>query len=152
MKLNGKTESNPIKTKPRRPFSVTLIILGVLTITVVNLIRLVQAIQLWGFLSLLPGVSPFYMAASGLFWALVGLLLTVNLWRGLRNIYSLLPPAVLLYILYTWLDSSLVGGQLDLASNSITWPFKAGLSLLVLVFLGWTLTRTKVKKYFGRIP
>jgi hypothetical protein len=152
MRLSGKGESKPIKTKPRRPFSVTLLILGVLTIAVVNLIRLAQAVLLWGFLAQLPGVSPFYMAASGLFWALVGLLLTAYLWRGVRITYSLLPPTVVLYILYTWLDSSLVGGQLNLASNSVTWPFKAGLSLLVLVYLCWTLTRTNVKKYFGRIP
>lgn len=152
MSLSGKAEFTPIKVKPRRPFSVTLIILAVLTIAAVNLIRLVQTIQLWGFLAQLPGVSPFYMAASGLFWALVGLALTVYLWRGLRLTYSLLPSAVVLYILYNWLDSSLVGGQVKLASISVTWPFKAGLSFLVLVFMCWTLTRTNVKKYFGRIP
>jgi hypothetical protein len=136
----------------RRPFSVTLVILGVLSIAGINLIRLAQTIQLWSFLAQLPGVSPFYMAASGLFWALLSLLLVVFLWLGLPITYSLLPPAAALYIIYAWLDSSLVGGRLDLASNSATWPAKAGLSLFALVFLFWTLSRSTVKTYFGRNP
>ncbi len=140
------------KTRPRRPFSVTLVILGVLTIAGINLIRLVQTIQSWSFLAQLQGVSPFYMAASGLFWSLLSLLLVVLLWRGMRLTYSLLPPAAVLYLLYDWLDSSLVGGRLDLASNSSTWPFKAGLSLFVLVFLFWTFSRLTVRTYFGRNP
>jgi hypothetical protein len=142
--------SKTTDTKPRRPFGVTLIILGVLIITAVNLIRLVEAIRLWDFLAQLPGVSPIYIAASGLVWTMAGLLLTICLWRGLRITYSLLPPAAVLYILYTWVDSSLVGGQLNLLSNRANWPFKAGLSLLVLVFIFWTLTRSSVKTYFGR--
>jgi hypothetical protein len=139
-------------TRPKRPFSVTLILLGVLTIAAVNLIRLVQSIQLWDFLAPLPGVSPVYLAASGLFWSLVGLVLAFCLWRGTRLTYSLLPPAAVLYILYAWLDSSLVGGHFDLAANSATWPFKSGLSVFVMVFLLWSLSRSKVKAYFGRNP
>ncbi len=143
-------ENTKGKTKPKRPFSVTLVILGVLTIAGINIIRLVQTVLQWDFLLQLPGVSPFYMAASGLFWSLVGLMMVVFLWRGMRITYSLFPPAAVLYIIYAWLDSSLVGGQLDLAYNSNTWPFKAGLSLLVLVFLFWTFSRSSVKSYFGR--
>jgi hypothetical protein len=138
------------KTKPKRPFSVTLIILGVLTIAGINLIRLVESLQLWDFLVQFPGVNPFYMAASGLIWFLISLMLFVFLWRGMRITYSLFPPAAVLYILYAWLDSSLVGGQLDLTNIRSNWPFKAGLSLLVLVFLFWTFSRLGVKAYFGR--
>lgn len=118
----------------------------------VNLVRLVTSIQQWEFLNQLPGVSPLYIAVSGLFWFLVGLLLSICLWRGWRITYSLLPPAAILYLLYTWLDSSLVGGQIVLAANLTTWPFKAGLSVLVMVFLYWTLSRARVKAYFGRYP
>jgi len=143
---------NKEKTKPRRPFSVTLVILGVLSIAGINLIRLVQTIRSWNFLAQFKGVSPFYMAASGLFWSLLSLLLVMCMWRGTRLTYSLLPPAAVLYVLFIWLDSSLVGGRLDLASNSSTWPFKAGLSLFVLVFLFWTFSRSTVKTYFGRNP
>ncbi len=140
------------KSKPKRPTSVTLVILGVLSIAGINLIRTVQTIRSWNFLAQFKGVSPFYMAASGLFWSLVSLLLVICLWRGMRLTYSLLPPAAVLYGLYYWLDSSLVGGRLDLASNSSTWPFMAGLFLLVLVFLLWTFSRSTVKTYFGRNP
>ncbi len=136
----------------RRPFSVTLILLGVLTIAGVNLIRLVGSIQLWSFLAQLPGVSPFYLAASGLFWLLLSFLLLVCLWRGAPITTTLLPAATILYIIYTWLDSSLVGGQFDLAANRINWPFKAGVTLIVLIFLAWTLSRSTVKAYFGRNP
>ena len=107
MRLTPKSTSIPENANPRRSFNVTLIILWVLIIAVINLDRLVQSIQMWDFLAQLPGVSPFYIAASGLFWTLAGLLFTVGLWRGMRITYRLLPFAGVLYIIYTWLDSSL---------------------------------------------
>jgi hypothetical protein len=131
--------------------------LGVLIIAAFNLDRLVQSIRMWDFLARLPGVSPFYMAASGLCWTLVGMFLTVCLWRGqrcpiIRITYGLLPLASILFIIYTWLDSSLVDGRLGFAFDSTTWPFRAGLSLLALVFLFWTFSGSKAKAYFGRNP
>jgi len=152
MRPSPKSISNPENAHPRRPFNVTLIILGVLIIAVINLDRLVQSIHMWGFLAQLPGVSPFYMAASGLCWTLTGLFLIVCLWRGMRITYSLLPLAGVLFIIYTWLDSSLVDGRLGFVFDNATWPFKAGLSLLALVFLFWTLSSSKAQAYFGRNP
>ena len=150
MRPSPKSTSKPENAHPRRPFNVTLIVLGVLIIAVVNLDRLIQSIRMWDFLAHLPGVNPFYMAASGLCWTLTGLLLTVCLWRGMRITYSLLPLAGVLFIIYTWLDSSLVDGRLGLVFDNTTWLFKAGLSLLTLVFLFWTLSGSKAKAYFGR--
>jgi hypothetical protein len=124
----------------------------VLIIAVINLDRLVQSIQMWDFLAQLPGVSPFYIAASGLFWTLAGLLFTVGLWRGMRITYRLLPFAGVLYIIYTWLDSSLVGGQPGFVFDNAAWPFKTSLSLLALGLLFWTLSSSKAKAYFGRNP
>jgi hypothetical protein len=152
MRPYQKSTSKPENAHPRRPFNVTLVILGVLIIAAVNLDRLVQSIRMWDFLARLPGVSPFYMAASGLCWTLAGLLLTVYLWRGMRITYGLLPLAGVLFIIYTWLDSSLVDGRLGFVFDNTTWPFKAGLSLFALVFLFWTLSSTKAKAYFGRDP
>ena len=126
--------------------------LGVLIIAAVNLDRLVQSIRQWDFLAQLPGVSPFYMAASGLCWSLTGVLLTVCLWRAMRITYLLLPLAGVLFIIYTWLDNSLVGRQLGYVFDNAAWPFEAGLSLFALVFLFWTLSSSKAKAYFGRNP
>jgi hypothetical protein len=152
MKPPSKSTLLPENAHPKRPFNVTLIVLGVLIIAVINLDRLVQSIQMWDFLAQLPGVSPFYIAVSGLWWTLTGFLLTVCLWRGMRIAYNLLPLAGVLFIMYTWLDSSLVGGQFDFVFDNATWPFKAGLSLLALVLLFWTLSSSKAKAYFGRNP
>ena len=58
---------NPGSNLPR-PFGVTLLALGVLSISVLNLVRLVLVISRWQFLSSLPGVSPLYIALTGLIW------------------------------------------------------------------------------------
>ena len=58
--------------KKKRPFLVTLLALVVLIIASTNLIRLIGSIRMWDFLASLPGVSPLYIALTGLFWVLVG--------------------------------------------------------------------------------
>jgi hypothetical protein len=56
--------------KPKRPFSVTLLFLGVLSIAGLHLLRLLQAVQQWQYLDSLPGVSPALPGAhrAGMGW------------------------------------------------------------------------------------
>jgi fucose 4-O-acetylase-like acetyltransferase len=59
--------------KSKRPFSVTLFALAVLSIAVIHLVRFIQAIQQWEFLASWPGVSPLYLAVTGIVWLGAGL-------------------------------------------------------------------------------
>ncbi len=91
----------PASTSPRkRPLSVTLLALFVLTIACVNLVRWIQALKQWSFLASLPGVSPFYIFITGLVWALAGLSIFTGLWLGLRWAPAGTRIVILLYSLY----------------------------------------------------
>src|SRR4030042_6295620 len=66
----------------RCPGSVTILMVGVLIITALNLTRLVLAIKEWDFLVSWPGVSPLYILLTGLIWTLAGIPLLWGLWRA----------------------------------------------------------------------
>ena len=139
-----------------RPGSVTILALGVLIITIINLVRLVLSITYWDFLVSWPGVSPLYVAVSGLIWTLAGSLLLWGLWSAKNWAPRLMQAVALTYALYYWLDhvflmdhpvSSVVGAQQALLP--VNWQFAAGVTIVCLAYIAWTLSRRKVKAYFG---
>lgn len=139
------------KKRPRRPFSVTLLAVGVLTTAGIHLIRLLQAIQNWDFLADLPGVSPLYLALTGLFWAAAGFPLGLALLYGLPVAPTATRLMAAVYTIYYWSGRFLAAytaGSIHKAG--VAWGFAA---LLTVIFLGlfyWILSRPKAKVYFRR--
>ncbi len=142
---------------PSRPFSVTLLALGVLIIAGLNLTRLILTVRQWAFLSSLPGVSPIYLALTGFIWALTGLPLVWGLWRGLPWAPRLAQALALTYAAYYWLDhiflAERLAGQGNAASGflPLNWPFAAAITAILMVFVSWTLSRPKTKDFFGEL-
>jgi hypothetical protein len=136
----------PSEPKPRRPFSVTLLTVGVLSITAINLLRLVQAFRQWDFLAGFSGVSPLYLALTGLIWSAAGLPLGWGLWRGKRRARWATFGTALVYTLYYWLDRLLLVNK---AQARRDWPFAAVVTLLLLTCIVWVLSRSKAKAFFG---
>ena len=139
-----------------RPASVTILALGVLIITTINLTRLVLSILNWDFLVSWPGVSPLYMILTGLIWTLIGSLLLWGLWKARNWAPRLMLAVALTYALYYWLDqvflrdhpvSGAAGAQRILLP--VNWQFAAGATVICLAYTAWTLNRSKVKAYFG---
>ncbi|HZD56338.1 MAG TPA: hypothetical protein VE136_06435 [Anaerolineales bacterium] len=134
--------------KTRRPFFVTLITVVVLIIASTHLVRFVEALSEWDFLSSLPRVSPAYLAASGLLWTLVGLPLIWGLWRGhvqAPKAIRILAPA---YTSYYWLDRILVKSALGSPAN---WPFALGMTIILLILIYWILSTARSRSFFGEI-
>jgi uncharacterized membrane protein (DUF2068 family) len=140
------TTQSPISILHSRPASVTLLALGVLIISGINLLRFVQAIRQWDFLSEMLSISPFYLAATGLFWGSLWLVAAWGLWRGRRWAPSLTIIASLAYTLYYWLDRLLLASD----SPGINWPFTTALNAALLFLTAWILTRSKAKAFFQR--
>lgn len=131
---------------PKRPLIVTSLAVVVLTISVFNLIRFLQAISLWKFLADLPGLSPVYLAASGLIWTLVGLPLSWGLWRGYARALDAARILCVAYFIFEWVERLLMartGAELE------NWPFFLAFSLLSLGVIFWGLSRENVKAFFG---
>lgn len=129
-----------------RPFSVTLLVFGVLIIAGINLYRCIQAIVQWRFLAGLLPALPSYLMLSGLFWSLMGFPLAWRLWRGHHKAARLTLWFVLVYIIYYWLDRLL----LRQGSAHDNLPFTLGLTVLVVIFIVWTLTRPGTKAFFDK--
>lgn len=133
----------------RRPFSVTILAFGVLSIAGWGLVRLFHALERWNFLEGLTGVSPLYIAFSGLVWALAGLPVFWGLWRGYRWAARLTQAMALTYALYYWLDVVLMMEHFSGGVLPENWPFAMGLTALLLGFTVWTLNRPAVKSFLG---
>jgi len=142
----------------KRPWSVTLLALGVLIITVINFIRFVLSIRYWGFLSSRLGISPIYLALSGFIWSAAGLILLWGLWKAKIWAPKLMQAVALTYALYYWLDHIfLMEHSINGARDAIrlllpsNWQFSAGVTVVSLAYMVWTMKRIKVKAYFGLV-
>ena len=141
----------------KRPHSVTTLALGVLIITVLNLLRFGLSLADWNFLASQPGVYPLYLAISGFVWGVAGLCLVFGLWKGKSWAPRLMQALALTYTLYYWLDLIFlkdhpVSGKTGVfqAVLPINWQFSAGLTIVCLIYMVWTLGRKKVMTYFER--
>jgi hypothetical protein len=151
---NKKTREEGIQ--PQRPFSVTLLVLIVLTIAGLSMTRFILTIRQWEFLAGWPGVSPLYMALSGFIWALVCIPVIWGLWQGYPWAARLTKAVALTYAMYYWLDRLFIAyhfgtgtverGRYLLPTN---WPFAVGITIIFLAFNAWTLSRPKAKAFFG---
>jgi hypothetical protein len=128
-----------------RPFSVTMLAIGVLTLAGLNLIRAVAAFQQMEFLTDLLPVSPIYLIVSGLVWGVVGLVLAFWLWSGHPAAAGGTLAAALAYSLYYWIDRSLLAGNPPAAN----WLFALLVNLSLLVVVCLILFRRKARTFFG---
>lgn len=132
----------------RRPLSVTILVWLVLIVTMINLVRMVNALVRYQTLAELLPMNPIYIVLSGLVWVVIGLPLVVGLWRGNSWAPRLALLAGLAYSLYFWTDRLLIPSYPGRNSN---WPFVLVLNLSILALGYLALTRAKVREYFGEI-
>lgn len=142
----------------RRPLFVTILALGVIIISALNLARFGLALRYWAYLDKMTTVSPWYLALSGLAWGLVGLPLVWGLLYKKSWAPGLMRAIALSYAMYYWLDQVFLqdhpltgaegGAKLLLPGN---WIFEAGLTVILLAFTVWTLNRRATRRYFGDV-
>lgn len=154
--LTTEIESDEVSAPRRRPASVTILGLGVLIITILNLIRLVLSTMYWDFLVRWPAVSPLYMLLTGIVWTLTGSILTWGLWTAKSWAPRLMRAVALAYALYYWLDHVFLMDHPATGAEGIqrillpvNWQFAAGVTVVCLVFTAWSLDQSKVKAFFG---
>ena len=138
--------SNPDGHPISRPRRVTLLAVGVLTIASLNLLRLIQAVWQWKFLNSLAGISPVYLALTGLIWAFVGLPLFWGLWRGRTSAAKFVPGYLLVFALYYWLDRIWIANRAVTLAN---WPVTAALTAFGLLYTFWVLRTRASRNYFS---
>ncbi len=134
-----------MKPHRSRPFSVTLLALGVLTLAGINLLRFVVSLEQRKFLIEILPISPLYLTATGLIWGLTGLILALGLWAGRRWSVAGTGLASLAYSLYHWLDRLFVVAE----GAGRNWLFTLALNIFLLAVVYWCLMNRKAKAFFG---
>jgi hypothetical protein len=134
--------------KRKRPFSVTLLAIGVLSIAGLHLIRFMQALQQWQFLESLPGVSPLYLAVTGFVWAAAGLFLVISLWLGARPAPRATLAAAAAYALYNWADRIFAANVSLSVYEGFAWPFRLAGTFVLLGLVFWILSRPAARTFF----
>ena len=133
---------------PRRPFTVTLITLLVLLMTVSNIIRLVQVISNWQYLFGLLNNTTVYLSVSALIWSITGLIISIAVWFGIPWAPNLTRIAALVFSLHYWLEYLFLVNHTGRQSN---WLFLLSINSLLILWLFWVLSRKASKAYFGVI-
>jgi hypothetical protein len=132
--------------RPKRPFSVSLLAIVVLTFTSLHLVRFVEVLRLWDFLhELLPDL-PLFLALTGAIWGVIGLVLVWGLWRGHPMAPQATRLAALVYAGYYWIDHLWLAASIE---ERRILPFTVGVTLVLLGFIYWTLSRPRAKAFFG---
>ena len=90
---------------PKRPFSVTLLLWLVLSLSVWGAVRLLAALRWWNVLNEFEArLSPLYLSITGAAWMVVGAVLLWGLFRGKMWIYRAIPVSILLWIIQYWIE------------------------------------------------
>lgn len=129
----------------KRPKCITIIALMVLVFTAINLIRIIQVIAQWQFLSTVLSHAPVYQLISGMVWFLGGLTILINIWRGKRSAPLLIMVGGVLYSIYYWVDRFAISST-PFDSN---WLFILIINGVLLIYIIWSLTHKNTKSFFG---
>jgi hypothetical protein len=134
----------------RRPASVTWLAVGVLIVAGIYLLRAVLALRDWSFLASLPSVHPLYIFLTGLIWTLALLPALWGLWTGRAWAPRTIRAAVIVYLVYFWLDRLLLYLPFRPDGTDTALPFWVLASLLGLALVFWMTGNKKTKAFFGR--
>ena len=129
----------------RRTLSVTLLSALVLILAVIHLIRMIIALEDWGFLLSILSFSPIYLVITGFFWSLTGFIIFYFLWRGKKFAAYLTFGYLLSFTIYFWFDRLIMPGFRE---RNVDWPFSMILNGILLLWSVWVVTRPNAKSYF----
>jgi len=140
--------SNDLTQDRKRPFSVTLLAGLVLSITIVHLVRFINALTLWSLLSTLPGKPPLYLALTGFIGSIVGLVVFWGLWTGKSRAPLATRLLTVVYLGYQWFEKIL---SVRAGNEFGNWPFATAATIIVLILVFGTLSHSAAKAYFGEM-
>jgi hypothetical protein len=128
-----------------RPKSITVLALFSLIIAFINLMRVIQVIIQWQFLSAVLSYAPLYQLLSGVVWSFCGLALFWGAWRGTRKTPVFIMLGGVSYSVYYWIDHFAISTT-PFDSN---WLFILIINGLILITIVWLLKRKDIKAFFG---
>jgi hypothetical protein len=111
-------------------------------------VRFIIALTWWSFLTTLPGKPPLYLALTGLFGTLAGVVVFWGLWTGKPRAPLATRIIIVVYLGYQWLEQFL---SVRAGNKFENWPFAIAATVIFLIFVFWTLSHSAAKAYFGEM-
>ena len=126
----------------RRPFSVTLLIWMVLSLSGWGAIRLLSAIRWWDVLREFGSrLSPLYLSVTGAGWGVAGIVLLWSIWIGKAWSRPAILASIFLWLAEYWLE------RLFFQSPRANLPFALIASLLLLAVTIASVFNRKTKNF-----
>lgn len=129
-----------------RPWSVTLLAYGVLSIAIMNLIGFYQVVSSWEILQSLLPFSPAWLGAFKLLWGLLGLIIVWGLWMGVSWVPNLTRLACLAFVTYYWFDRIFLSKTVDREVNTL---FMVLITIFVMIYT-FIIMKSKQAQYYFR--
>ena len=127
---------------PKRPFSVTLLLWLVLSLSAWGAIRFAAALRWWDVLNEFEvSLSPVYLSMTGAGWVVAGGVLLSGIWSRKSWTRQAIITSVLLWLLEYWIE------RVFFQSSRANLPFALSCSVVILV-LAWITTYYKSTKIF----
>ena len=129
----------------KRPFSVTLLLWLVLSLTAWGAVRLLAALRWWNVLNEFGArLGPLYLFITGAGWIAAGIVLLWGLFSAKLWIYRAIPIAISLWLVQYWVE------RLFFESSRANLPFALIASFLLLVLTLMSAFNRKTKEFFIR--
>jgi hypothetical protein len=129
----------------KRPFSVTLLLWLVLSLTAWGAVRLLAALRWWDVLNEFGArLGPLYFSVTGAVWIVTGIVLLWGMFSAKSWIYRATPVAISLWLVQYWLE------RLVFEAPRANLPFALIASLLLLVVTFLSAFNRRTKEFFIR--
>jgi hypothetical protein len=129
----------------KRPFSVTLLLWLVLSLTAWGAVRLLAALRWWNVLNEFGArLGPLYLFVTGAGWIAAGIVLLWGLFSAKLWIYRAIPIAISLWLVQYWVE------RLFFESSRANLPFALIASFLLLVLTLMSAFNRRTKEFFIR--
>lgn len=132
----------------KRPPGITALCLLIALISAYHVLRFIEVLLNWNFLKSQPLlVSPLYLALSGFFWGVSGLILVPWLWKGSPRGRTAGNILAVLFTAAAWGDLLLAAAPSELNTR---WPLNLFFTVLGLGFSLISLNHPASRKFFNR--
>jgi len=119
--------------RSKRPFSVTLLLWMVLSLSVWGVTRFVAALQAWNILHEFDAsLSPLYLSITGAGWGVAGCVLFVGAWRGAAWALPATITSIFIWLIEYWLE------RIFFQTPRANLPFAIAGSVIIIV-ISWIL-------------
>jgi hypothetical protein len=129
----------------KRPFGVTLLLWLVLSLSAWGVVRLLAALRWWNVLNEFgASLSPLYLSITGVFWAVVGIVLLWGLFSGKPWTRLAIPISVFLWLMGYWIE------RMFFEWPRANLPFALTASILLFLLTLVSVFNRKTKKFLMR--